>query len=117
VTLKQALISSPVFSFPIEEGEFILDTDASHGLGAILSLKQEGEEKVVTVYPSFRNERWLPDNLVERQVEISKTWIRLIKQRKQFIDSSNIYKVHALCGMREVGLFVAERRFVIRRPV
>jgi len=29
VTLKQALISSPVLSFPTEEKEFILDTDAS----------------------------------------------------------------------------------------
>jgi len=54
VILKQGLISSPVLSFPIEEGEFILDTDASnHGissLGAVLSQKQEGEEKVIAYF-------------------------------------------------------------------
>jgi len=44
VTLKQALISSPILSFLTEEGEFILDTDASnHSLGAVLSQKQEGQ--------------------------------------------------------------------------
>jgi len=45
VILKQALIFSSILSFPTEEGEFILDTDASnHGLGAVLSQKQEGQE-------------------------------------------------------------------------
>jgi len=51
VILKQGLISSPVLSFPIKEREFILDTDSSnHGLGAVLSQKQEGEEKVIAYF-------------------------------------------------------------------
>jgi len=46
VTLKQALISSLVLSFPIEEGEFILDTDASnHGILVRFYLKNKREKK------------------------------------------------------------------------
>jgi len=56
VTLKQALISSPILSFPTEEGEFILDTDASnHGLGAVLSQKQKGQEKVIAYFSRTLN--------------------------------------------------------------
>jgi len=56
VTLKQALISSSVFSFPTEEGEFILDTDMSnHGLGAVLFQKQEGQEKVIAYFSQVLN--------------------------------------------------------------
>jgi len=46
--LKQKLISSPILSFPKEQGQFILDTDASnHGVGAVLSQVQNGTEKVI----------------------------------------------------------------------
>lgn len=46
-TVKQVLISSSVFSFPVE-GEFILDMAAiNHGISAILSQKQNGIEKVI----------------------------------------------------------------------
>jgi len=35
--LKERLISSPILFFPMEDGQFILDTDASnHGIGAVL---------------------------------------------------------------------------------
>jgi len=51
VTLKQALISSLVLSFPTEKGKFILDMDASnHGIGAVLSQKQGGQEKVIAYF-------------------------------------------------------------------
>jgi len=46
--LKRVLSSSPILSFPREEGEFVLDTDASRiGIGAVLSQKQDGKEKVI----------------------------------------------------------------------
>jgi len=49
--LKKRLISSPILSFPKEDGQFILDTDASnHGIGAVLSQIQEGGERVITYY-------------------------------------------------------------------
>jgi len=38
VALKTALVSSPILSYPKENGLFILDTDASNsGLGTVLS--------------------------------------------------------------------------------
>ncbi|MES9884702.1 MAG: RNase H-like domain-containing protein [Sedimenticola sp.] len=47
-TLKHTLTSSPILAYPIESGDFILDTDASlTGLGAVLSQIQDGEEKVI----------------------------------------------------------------------
>lgn len=49
--LKRRLISSPILSFPKSEGQFILDTDASnHGIGAVLSQKQDGVEKVIAYF-------------------------------------------------------------------
>lgn len=49
--LKQFLMSSQILSFPSETGEFILDTDASnHGIGVVLSQKQENGEKVIAFY-------------------------------------------------------------------
>jgi len=46
--LKQALISAPILSYPKDEGQFILYTDASlEGIGAVLSQEQDGEEKVL----------------------------------------------------------------------
>lgn len=46
--LKEKLISAPVLCYPVENGQFILDTDASgHAIGAVLSQVQEGEEKVI----------------------------------------------------------------------
>jgi hypothetical protein len=46
--LKQALMTTPVLSFPTSSGQFILDTDASHdGLGAVLAQLQDGQERVI----------------------------------------------------------------------
>ena len=46
--LKQLLTSTPVLSYPIPHGHFILDTDASaFGLGAVLSQVQNGTERVI----------------------------------------------------------------------
>ncbi|XP_074039503.1 uncharacterized protein [Leptinotarsa decemlineata] len=46
--LKTALINAPVLSYPLPDGKFILDTDASNvGLGAVLSQIQDGQEKVI----------------------------------------------------------------------
>ena len=47
--LKELLVSAPVLGFPEGNGTFILDTDASlHGIGAVLSQVQNGEEKVIS---------------------------------------------------------------------
>ena len=55
--LKLALISSPMLAMPIDDGEFVLDTDASDfAIGAVLSQKQGGDERVIA-YASRRLDR------------------------------------------------------------
>ncbi|GBN70184.1 Retrovirus-related Pol polyprotein from transposon 297 [Araneus ventricosus] len=49
--LKQALITSPVLTYPRTDKEFILDTDASNeGIGAVLSQKIGNEECVIAYF-------------------------------------------------------------------
>ena len=50
-TLKEALTSPPILGYPADEGIFVLDTDASgHGLGAVLSQMQDGNERVISYF-------------------------------------------------------------------
>lgn len=47
-TLKKQLTSTPILGYPLPEGKFILDTDASNvGIGAVLSQLQDGRERVL----------------------------------------------------------------------
>ncbi|PIK45978.1 Retrovirus-related Pol polyprotein from transposon [Apostichopus japonicus] len=49
--LKKRLTTAPVLGYPTRNDPSILDTDRSnHGVGAILSQKQNGEEKVIGYY-------------------------------------------------------------------
>ena len=49
--LKAALTSPPILAYPNSTETFILDTDASNfGIGAVLSQKQNGVERVVEYY-------------------------------------------------------------------
>jgi len=53
-TVLLALTSPPVLAMPIDDGEFVFDTDASDfAIGAVLSQKQGGYERVVA-YASRR---------------------------------------------------------------
>ena len=46
--LKNALCSAPILAFPLEDGEFVLDTDASNlGIGGVLQQRQGDDEKVI----------------------------------------------------------------------
>lgn len=52
-TLKCHLTSPPILAFPRDDGEFVLDTDASHaGIGAVLNQIQGGCEHVLEFYSS-----------------------------------------------------------------
>jgi len=54
--LKERLIISPILSYPDSQGRFILDTDASnHRIGAVLSQKQGGTEKVIAYFSRVLN--------------------------------------------------------------
>lgn len=47
-SLKEALTTSPILSYPMPNKPFILDTDASNkALGGVLSQEQDGAEKVI----------------------------------------------------------------------
>jgi len=47
--LKRKLTEAPILTLPSDQEMFILDTDASnHGIGAVLSQIQDGEERVVS---------------------------------------------------------------------
>ena len=47
-TLKEALTSAPILSYPIQGNLFIVDCDASdNGIGAVLSQVQGEEEKII----------------------------------------------------------------------
>ena len=49
--LKHTLINAPILAYPLSEGEFILDTDASgFGISGVLSQLQNNEEKVIVYY-------------------------------------------------------------------
>ena len=46
--LKNALVTSPVLAMPVENGTYVLDTDASsYAIGAVLSQRQNGTERVI----------------------------------------------------------------------
>jgi transposase InsO family protein len=52
VTLKEKLITAPILASPTDDGEYVLDTDASlMGLGAVLQ-QQQGEHLRVIAYGS-----------------------------------------------------------------
>ena len=46
--IKSLLIQAPIMAYPLDDGEYILDTDASDvGIGAVLSQIQDGQEKTI----------------------------------------------------------------------
>ncbi|GBN14381.1 Transposon Ty3-I Gag-Pol polyprotein [Araneus ventricosus] len=50
-SLKQALTSSPILTYPRTDKDFILDTDASNeGMGAVLSQNTGNEERVIAYF-------------------------------------------------------------------
>ncbi|GFQ95816.1 ferredoxin-2, mitochondrial [Trichonephila clavata] len=50
-SLKEALTSAPISSYPDPDKQFILDTDASHAnIGAVLSQEIDGQERVIAYW-------------------------------------------------------------------
>lgn len=47
--LKDALCAAPILAFPLADGKFVVDTDASNfSIGGVLSQSQDGEERVIS---------------------------------------------------------------------
>ncbi|GBM77913.1 Transposon Ty3-I Gag-Pol polyprotein, partial [Araneus ventricosus] len=79
-SLKQALTSSPILTYPRTDKDFILDTDASNeGIGAVLSQNTGNEERVIA-YTSAR--AWEPEGQIARWIQRLQEYDFEIQHRK-----------------------------------
>ncbi|GFT76639.1 retrovirus-related Pol polyprotein from transposon 17.6 [Nephila pilipes] len=70
-SLKEALTSAPILSYPDPDKQFILDTDASHAnVGAVLSQEIDGQERVIAYWTEMKYGKTVP---VVRQITASAT--------------------------------------------
>ncbi|GFS34207.1 retrovirus-related Pol polyprotein from transposon opus [Nephila pilipes] len=70
-SLKEALTSAPILSYPDRDKQFILDTDASHAnVGAVLSQEIDGQERVIAYWTEMKCGKTVP---VVRQITASAT--------------------------------------------
>ena len=54
--LKTALITAPILALPIDDDNYVIDTDASGlSIGAVLCQEQEGQEKVIACASKLLN--------------------------------------------------------------
>ena len=93
--LKAALTSSPILAMPTDGDVYVLDTDASEqSIGALLSQKQEGEEKVIT-YVSHTYSRAKQNYCTTRKELL--TVVYFMKQFRQYLLGNRFFvrTVHA----------------------
>lgn len=117
IRLKQCLMSPPVLAYPYFGAPFILTTDASHqGLGAMLSLKQWGVERVIAfasrgLRGSERNDK----NYSAFKLELlALKWV-LIEKFKEYLLFSKFAVVtdhNPLCYLGTANLCAIEQRWM-----
>ena len=79
--LKAALVSADVLALPREEGQFILDCDASDfGIGAVLSQVQDGVDRPVSYARQLFNKHERNYNVTRKELLAVVTFIRKFKQ-------------------------------------
>jgi len=79
--LKARLTTSPILAMPTDDGEFILDTDASgHAIGAVLSQVQDGVERVVAYASRTLDRREQNYCVTRRELLAVVHFIRYFKQ-------------------------------------
>ena len=77
VTLKTALTTAPVLSFPLPSGEYLLDTDVSDlVVGGVLSQVQDGEEKVIAYSSKKLNKQQRRYCVTRRELLVVVTFLR-----------------------------------------
>ena len=79
--LKAALVSADVLALPREEGQFILDCDASDfGIGTVLSQVQDGVERPVSYASQPFNKHKRNYNVTRKELLAVVTYVRKFKQ-------------------------------------
>ncbi|CAC5414888.1 unnamed protein product [Mytilus coruscus] len=69
LSLKNALMSTPVLAYPNPQLPFILDTNASNvGIGAVLSQVQDGQEKAIAFGSKKLNKAQQRYNVMRREL-------------------------------------------------
>jgi len=89
--LKEALTSPPILAMPTDEGDYILDTDASDtAIGAVLSVRQDGIERVIA-YASRRLDRREVNYCVSRKELLSV--VHFMRYFRQYLLGRHQFKV------------------------
>ena len=79
-SLKNSLLTAPILGYPKDEGEFILDTDASNvGIGGVLSQVQNGQEVVISYGSRTLNEHELNYCVTRKELLAVVAHIRLFR--------------------------------------
>ena len=79
--LKNALTTAPTLALPNDEGEFLLDCDASdHAIGAVLSQVQDGVEKPICYASQLYNRHEKNYNVTRKELLAVVTFVRKFRQ-------------------------------------
>jgi len=89
--LERRLVDEPVLALPSDDGTYVLDTDPSDfGLGAVLSQRQNGQEKVIA-YAS-----------------------RTLRKPEQKYETTRKELLAIVTGLKQFRQYLLVRHFVIR---
>lgn len=79
--LKSALTDAPVLALPSDQGEFILDCDASnHSIGAVLSQVQDGVERPICFASQLYNKHEVNYNVTRKELLAIITFVKKFRQ-------------------------------------
>ena len=104
--LKRALVSSDIMGYPLNKGDdFILDVDASGcGIGAVLSQKQDGKEKVIAYASRALNKAEKNYCITEKELLAVRFFIEYFRQYllgRRFLVRSDHQALTWLFNMKE----------------
>ena len=104
--LKRALVSSDIMGYPLNKGDdFILDVDASGcGIGAVLSQKQDGKEKVIAYASRTLNKAEKNYCITEKELLAVRFFIEYFRQYllgRRFLVRSDHQALTWLFNMKE----------------
>ena len=81
--LKHFLTSAPILSYPLPEGNFVLDTDASNvGIGGVLSQVQNRQEKVLAYFSKTGKKLLRHAKGIASSCEVGRTLLQIFVRPK-----------------------------------